>query len=377
MNFVSRITRLVHRPRWHVFVLFAIIFVPVALYGAISVPLRHHQSWGISINCFEQGWPFPYIEGTADWRVTPSNPFASGGYFEEVEDWRIIKSNLNVWQRLKNIKKLHVGKLFANLVIIGIIAGVPTLLWHVHTVRHRKPWQFSIREMLAAMALVAVVFSVWSYYETQYQAEQKAKIELEKIGWYFSFSGEPDLLPYALWRPFHDFNIPVPRCCFDRSAWITWDAEGFEYDRTSRLDKSRWNNVNEMLCEVGQRLRLFPYCVQIEIWDQDLDDSGAFAVFSGMNNECDHVSVYGSLDLTNEGIKCILRTFPDLNWLSLRKTGMTDQIVPYLDAADIGGMVIYHAPLLTPDGQRRIARLKIDNLVIPEDWKVDSEPQIK
>lgn len=292
------------RPRWHVILVFVLGLLAVGTYGALSIerPLPD-PSWSLlwGRKSYRHGWPWVYLQ-------------------------RHTELDETVFAHFFRVDEFSPSILLANLGITVVIAACPALLWHLHTASGRKPWQFSMKEMLCAGLFFTLLLSFWRVYHVQYQRERQVLTEFAGVGWAVDRQNVP-LLPHWLLRPLQDSSVPVPRC-FWRAGWIAWDAQG-RGERRSTLDRTRWNNVDEMLQEMGPKLAVLTHCEYVEVRDSELTDAGVEALCANLRG-CTEAHLEGSQDFTDAGVLSLVTRWRDLDLLSLAGEGISDKGIDHL-----------------------------------------------
>lgn len=341
----TRFAMLLVTPKWHVVMAFALVFVPLAWYAMFSVRV----TWMVPVlygggRLERLGWP--------------------GGFLS-----RHVEPNQEGHSYLfRNLSEFSAPMLLGNLGLAFLVGATVAMLWHVRTITigHARPWQFSIRELLGATAVLAVLLSLWRASEVQYEREERVSAELESIGWIVHRRIVP-IVPDWLMRPWIDLHLGVPRS-FRRTVAIAWDAQGREYDKAS-VDNSRWGNVDDMLQDVAPKFKLLKHCEMIEVYDSGLTDIGVQAICSNLT-DCLDASFEGCGNLTDAGLLCIVSHWPEIEALRLYHTGIHDEGIAHLRRlSKLSSLELLGVDQLSMDAACQVAELpSLRSIKVPTNW---------
>jgi len=291
---------------------------------------------------FEYGWPVPYTHRLSAWppKGTRGNPWPM---YEGVEDF--------------SGATLAFDLAFA---VVGTLAVM--LVWHRHCDR-RRPWQFSLTELLVTTLLVAVGLNVFLRQQADFNRASDDVIELQKMGWIVA--PVDDALPWYF-RPLRDVGIT------DEEDWVLQYLAWMP-----RYQTGKTSNINDVLAEISSRRLRFVRCANIE--DSNLTDEG-------LTQLCDIIpkctSLYlcsarpgvESMNVTDRGVAYLTERLPHLRRLWLEGAQITDDGVQSIATMqELGDLKLDDA-----QGTTTVASLggllelpRIGRLIVPRCWKLD------
>jgi len=279
---------------------------------------------GVPSTYFEHGWPMEYVSRYADWETGETRG----------SRWRIYSG----------VHEFKYRPFLTNLSVALGLSLFLTHLWFFHCARH-KPWQFSLRELLAAMLLVSLVPGVYLKHRSDFDRESAYLAELYEMGWALY----PDRygLPWY-YRPLRDLGIAHEE---------DWALQQLSWTYRERDPDAK--NINEILSVLSSRP--LSYVESVVIGDSELSDRGVMSLCEWAQNCSDlHVDNLNGPD-------------------DARDTGLSDREVAYIAnrLPHLRRLAIWGAQI-TDEGVRSMATMRrLESLSIEDTWCRTTNPGLR
>lgn len=253
-------------------------------YAVLSPPVLFRDA-----RCVYLGWPMSYV-----YRANPQDVGIWNGWTEasEFDGWR----------------------LFGDILVACVIAWAATALLMYVFARCGRRGQSSLRTMLCLVTCAGLISGAYEYLRREQQHEQEAVAALERIGWRVH-TRQGQALPEWIFRLLCDVHLPG-RDVFRRVDSLEWRSED-----TALGDPG--SDVNAMLQETGDLTSRFRFCEAVTVLVPQLSDDGLATLCEHLPS-CAVLELEGSSDITEAGLRHILRAWPDLSALSISGSSISD-----------------------------------------------------
>jgi len=324
-----------------------IITVGYGVTSVASVNSPHIKMFGEAVS-YTHGWPRDYVRRFETWDFDMPPPY----------EWNIFSGVVGF-------------DAVPFLIDVGFALGLSLLvthLWHFHCTR-RKPWQFSLGELMIATVVVSFPFGMYLKERSDYERDE-SYLDAMGDGW-MVFPSEPMFAPTDValpwyYRPLCDLGVT------DEDEWsprmVGWTS--YNARRVGR-------KLDDAIAEVSTR-RLSSRCVTyVIISDPALTDEHVRAV-------CDWASMCLSLNLTgaeghwtrvtDRGVAYIANHMHYLRKLMLQDSLITDEGVRSIATMRSLEWLVLVDPerLTTSAGLNSLLKLpRIERLCIPEHWVIN------
>jgi hypothetical protein len=321
---------------------FLFAFIPILTYAIISPEEESQTSayWGT----YSQGWPLTYLIRQVDTTAYKGMWFL----------WRGV-SHFSPWI------------MAIDIAIVVLIALAIISLWLWHTARQRW-WQFSLKELLCFVTIVAICVSYCCLPIVERQREEFIAAQLEKMGWVLT--GNEPVSPNWIMRPFVDIGI-IGRDNFWRFRSIAWQGRTSESIEEMIGRNVKNSKLDDFIDDTTQLITRMKYCNEIHICGSLLSNKGLESLSKKWSG-CRRADFGNSTGFDDVGLNQVVENWPDLEELDLTGTAMSDRGIlalaklPSLSILNIGDM-----DCLTIDGTKKLMQhcraLKI--LTVSANWQ--------
>jgi hypothetical protein len=213
------------------------------------------------------------------------------------------------WRLKEGVREFSLTHFIFDLSVAASVSITATLLWSQHC-RKRRPFQTSLRELLAVVTLASMALAAFKWHQRNYASEEEFLASLGDQGMDTRFTSDP--LPWYL-LPLRDIGV------IDEEDWVyfgiawepsTSDEAGVDVNRAL----TRWT---------AQRTRL-AFVRSAAIADQTLNDDG-IDVLCKWAPKCTSLDITGCPQITDRGVGCVVADLPWLRGFGIAGTRITNR----------------------------------------------------